>query len=118
MKTYKIVPLVIDNYFIHLRNFEEAIYDSKLQYSLSHLAFTENISPENIISALQKSLQICQLAGIESKHHFKKIYVYDPIDQVLHIDWRMSQKGFNLMIMQFPKLNQKTGYWLWELASL
>ncbi|MEO8235884.1 MAG: hypothetical protein ABI549_10765 [Flavobacterium sp.] len=118
MKTYEIIPLVTNNYFIHLRNFEEAIYDSKLQYSLSHLAFTENISPKNIVDALQKSLQICQLAGIESKHHFKKIYVYDPIDHVLHIDWRMSQKGFNLMIMQFPQLNENRAHWLWKLASI
>jgi calcineurin-like phosphoesterase family protein len=118
MKSYEIAPLIIDDYLIYLRNFEEAIHDSKLYYSLNDLSFVENISPENSIKALQKSLKICQLAGIESKHHFKKIFVYDPTDHFLHIDWRMSQKGFNLMIMQFPVLNEKTALWFWELASL
>ena len=113
-----IVPFLNNDYLNHLRDFEEAIYTSKLHYSLRHLMFSENISTENIIEALQKSLRICQLAGIESKQHFKKIYVYDLENQTLQIDWRMSQKGFNLMIMQFPSLNQKNAIWLWKLASL
>jgi hypothetical protein len=118
MKTFQMVPFVTDDYLIHLRDFEEAIHYSKLHYSLRHLTFTADISPENILEALQKSLQICQLAGIESKHHFKKIYVYDASLKTLHIDWRMSKKGFNLMVMQFPLLNQKKALWLWELAGL
>ncbi len=118
MKTYQITPFVADDYFTYLRDFEEAIYDSKLHYSLRHLTFAESISPENILEALQQSLQICQLAGIESKHHFKKIYVYDADLNTLQIDWRMSKKGFNLMVMQFPLLNQEKAIWLWELASL
>ena len=107
MKTYQIVPLRTNDYQIHLRDFEEAIHNSKLIYSLRHLTFDENISSENILEALQKSLQICQLGGIESKHHFKKIYVYNADLKTLYIDWKMSKKGFNLMMMQFPLLNPK-----------
>jgi hypothetical protein len=117
MKTYKIVPIMSSDYLIHINDFEEAIYNSKLHYSLLHLAFVESISPENILEALQKSLQICQLAGIETKHHFKKIYVYDLENNAMHIDWRMSKKGFNLMVMQFPSLNKEKALWLWKLAE-
>jgi hypothetical protein len=117
MKTYKIVPIMSSDYLIHINDFEEAIYNSKLHYSLLHLAFVESISPENILEALQKSLHICQLAGIETKHHFKKIYVYDLENNAMHIDWRMSKKGFNLMVMQFPSLNKEKALWLWKLAE-
>jgi hypothetical protein len=46
--------------------FEEAFYSSLRQYSLRHLPFINDISQENIAEALQKSLQVCRLAGINS----------------------------------------------------
>jgi hypothetical protein len=118
MKTYQIVQYQDSDYLTILKDFEEAIYNSQLKFSLRHLAFIENISEEDSMEVLQKSLQICQLAGIESKHHFKKIYIYDADLKTLQIDWRMSKKGFNLMVMQFPSLNEKKALWIWKLASL
>ncbi len=97
--------------------FEEAFYDSLRQYSLRHLPFTEDISHERIEDALQKSLQICHLAGINSGLHFKKIYVYDAESSVLQIDWRMSKRAVNLMVTQISALNEGTARWLWELAN-
>ncbi|WP_293872317.1 hypothetical protein [Flavobacterium sp.] len=118
MINHTIVPYVSSDYWNHLRDFEEAIYRANLKYSLGHLNFSEN-NPTNIVGdALKKSLLICQLAGIKSSRHFKKIYVYDLENQITYIDWRMSQEGFNLMIMQLPKLNKKTALWIWKLAGL
>lgn len=97
--------------------FEEAFYDSLCQYSLRDLQFVEGISHERIEEALQKSLQICHLVGINSSLHFKKIYVYDAENNVLHIDWRMSKRAVNLMITQISALNEGTARWLWELSK-
>lgn len=98
--------------------FEEALHNSLRQYSLLHLPFIEEISQENILEALQKSLQVCQLAGINSKQHFKKIYIYDDVVKSIHIDWKMSKRAVNLMATQIPTQNEKTARWLWELADL
>ena len=98
--------------------FEDAFYSSLRHYSLRHLPFIHDISQESILEALQKSLQVCQLAGINSKLHFKKIYVYDANVSAIHIDWRMSKRGVNLMVTQIPLLNEKMARWLWELADL
>ena len=49
---------------------------------------------------------------------FKKIYVYDPEISTMHIDWRMTKKGLNLMVMQTPSIHEKMARWLWELAEL
>ena len=38
--------------------FEEAFYCSMRRYSLRHLPFINDISQENILEALQKSLQV------------------------------------------------------------
>jgi uncharacterized protein YerC len=97
--------------------FEDAYYDSTLRYSLQHVAFIGDISTENIIEALEKSLQICRLAGINSKHHYKQIYIFDTEIGTLSIDWRMSKIGFNLMITQIPLLNENKALWLWKLLA-
>lgn len=97
--------------------FEDAFYNSRLRYSLRHVAIIGNISQENIREALQKSLQVCRLAGINGKHHFKKIYVFDSTFGIMHTDWLMSKNGFNLMVMQMPSLTEPMARWLWELAD-
>jgi hypothetical protein len=97
--------------------FEEAVFNSTLQYSLRHLPVTEDVLQEKILEALQKSILICSLAGVNSKQHFKQMYVFDGNTGALHIDWRMSKKGLNVMMMQIPALNEKIAQWLWELAT-
>ncbi len=63
-------------------------------------------------------MQVCCLAGINSLHHFKKVYVYDTENSHVQIDWRMTKKGLNLMVMQTPSLNEQMARWLWKLADL
>lgn len=96
---------------------EDAYYNSMLHYSLQHLSLLGDITPEKTMEALQKSLQICYLAGINSKHHFKEVYLFDVKTGTLTIDWRMSKIGFNLMIIQIPLLNEKLALWLWKLSA-
>ena len=98
--------------------FEEAYFNSRLRYSLRHLAIIENISEELTQAALQKSLEVCCILGIKSDRHFNKIYVFDAADGALYTDWMMSRNGFNLMIMQIPSLNPGIAQGLWELAEL
>jgi hypothetical protein len=96
---------------------EDAFYDSTLQYSLRHIAFIGNIAPEDIQEALQKALHVCHLAGMNSKHHFKQIFLFDEKIGTLRIEWLMSKTGFNLMIIQTPTSNEKMALWLWKLAE-
>ena len=101
-----------------MNDFEDALQNSMRPYSLRHLNFMDDISEEQILEALQNSMQVCHLAGVNSVQHFKKIYVYDPEVSTMHIDWRMTKKGLNLMVMQTPLMNEKMARWLWELADL
>ncbi len=97
--------------------FEDAFYNSRLQYSLRHVTIIGNSSQENIEEAIQKSLHVCRMAGINSKHHFKKIYVFDSASGEMHTDWLLSKKGFNLMVMQITSLSEQRAHWLWQLAD-
>lgn len=100
-----------------LDEFEEALGYSMRCYSMRHLLLAGLMSQEDFGIALQKSMQVCAFAGIESKAHFKKIYVSDSKTGAIYSDWLMSKKGFNLLIMQSPSLNEQTAHWLWKLAG-
>jgi hypothetical protein len=100
-----------------INNFEDAFYDSLLRYSLKQLTFGEDLSEQTIIEALQKSIQVCFMLNINSRHHFKKIYVSNSVTGTVHVDWLMSKRGFNLMIMQIPSLNERRAKWLWQLSE-
>ncbi len=117
MKTDNIIyyPSITDGFL--QSEVENTFYDAMLIYSLRHLSFLEDVSEENILAALQKSLQICHLAGVNSRHHFKQIFVFDLNKGMLHIDWRMSKTGFNLLIIQMPSANVNLASWLWKLAD-
>lgn len=117
MNTHPISRHTANTYKAAVANFEEAIYDSMLLYSLRHLAFTGHTPTQSMLDTLQKALQICALAGINSKQHFKQIYVFDANTGTLYVDWLMSKKGFNLMVMQSPTINPDMARWLWELAE-
>lgn len=118
MKNKEIAIFSLRDNSFRMNDFEEAFQNSMRRYSLRHLNFMKDISEEQMLETLQKSMQVCRLAGVNSVQHFKKIYVYDPEVSSMHIDWRMTKKGLNLMIMQTPSLNKKTALWLWELADL
>jgi hypothetical protein len=96
---------------------EEAFYCSIRKYSLIKIPNQKRISEEKLMEALEKSLRVCQMAGINSQQHYKKMYVYDTDNQTVHIDWRMSKRGFNLMLMQMSSENEKMAKWLWELSD-
>ena len=118
MKNYAIVPYATENYLSFLKELKESILYSKLQYSSIDLQLIQEMSDDEIEESLKNAIAICHLVGIESKYHFKKIYIYDLNYNKLQVDWRMSKKGFNLVMMQFQKLNQKNAVWLWKLADV
>jgi hypothetical protein len=113
-----IVPYATENYLSFLKELKESILYSKLQYSSIDLQLIQETSDDEIEESVKNAIAICHLVGIESRFHFKKIYVFDVDYNTINIDWRMSKKGFNLVVMQFQKLNQKNAIWLWELADV
>jgi phage regulator Rha-like protein len=100
-----------------LNNFEDALHDSMLIYSLRHLAFAGNLSQEHLLNSIQRVLRICSLVGVDSKYHFKQVYIFDENSGALYLDWKMSKKGFTLLMMQIPSLNQEMAHWFWKLAE-
>lgn len=118
MKNHAIVPYTTQNYLTFLKELKESILYSNLKYSMTDLQLIHEIPNYEIEESIKNAITICHLVGIESKYHFKKIYVFDINHKTINIDWRMSKKGFNLVVMQFQKLNQKNAVWLWKLADV
>lgn len=76
------------------------------RYSLRKLNFMPDISQEDILQAVQKSMQVCCLAGINSLQHFKEVHVFNAEQSNVQIDWSMTKIGLDLMVMQTPSLNK------------
>jgi hypothetical protein len=104
--------------FAELDAFEEAWCQSRRCYSLRHLLALGIVSPELMMEALEKALQICSLAGVNIREHFKQIYVFDAAAGATRTDWLMSKKAFNLVITQYPALNGQVAAWVCELLDL
>jgi hypothetical protein len=117
MQNHSIVPYATENYLAFLKELKESILHSKLQYSSDDLQVFLEMKDNEIEESIKNAITICHLVGIESKFHFKKIYVFDVHHNTINIDWRMSKKGFNLVVMQFQKINKKNAVWLWKLAD-
>ena len=66
MNTHPITRHTVNKYKAAVTDFEEALYDSMLLYSLRHLAFTGHAPTQSMLDTLQKALQVCYLAGINS----------------------------------------------------
>ena len=118
MKNHNLIAYNNNNFSNISNDFNEAILFSRLIYSLSHLNFSENTVDKNVLEALRKSIEICQLAGHESKHHFKKIYVFNPELNTLQSDYRLSKNGLNMMAIQFSLLTKNKASWLWNLTNI
>ena len=117
MRTVSIIPYSVNNLKSVTSDFEEAFYHSQLVYSLNQLKFIGSASEEKTLEVLHQALVICQMLGINSRHHFKKIYVFDSTQNTIIIDWLMSKSGINLMVMQTQDLTKHRAAWLWELAK-
>ena len=97
--------------------FEAAVHESMLRYSIRHIVLAGITSQEDVMEALQRAMRVCSLAGINSRHHFRQIFVVDETTGATHADWLMSKTGLNLTLMQTPALNENIARWLWELAE-
>ncbi len=118
MTTFHIVPHSHHQHASASNKFEEDIYDAALIYSLKNMWLISDLTEENLTDAIKKCLQVCKLADINTRQHFKKIYVFDAKGGNLHVDWLMSKSGFNLLVMQMNAMNEKTAHWLWQLSNL
>lgn len=118
METNEIMILSSNYNPISMNDFEEIFLASMRRYSMRHLPLTHEVSMDSILESVQKSLQVCQMAGIDGTHHFKKVFVYNADVQSVQIDWQMTKKGLNLMAMNTPEINQSMARWLCQMADL
>ncbi|MBC7488588.1 MAG: hypothetical protein H7282_17755 [Cytophagaceae bacterium] len=96
--------------------FEDSFYEARQIYSMSHVRFVGSLSQQMTLKALDKSFEICRLAGIKSKHHFKKVFIFDATIGTILIDWQMSKTGFSLMMIEISSADEKLELWLRKLA--
>ncbi len=117
METYAITLYLQQQRSHAIDEFDEALRYRELRFQLRHLLQAGFSPTSNISEALQKAMEVCRLAGINPREHFRPLYVFDAVTGNLTLDWMMSKRGFTLLLMQLPA-TELTACWLWKLADV
>jgi hypothetical protein len=117
MYTVNIIPYHEDHKHAAIAEFEEMLQHAQLQYSMRHLVSLGITSKDIFSNTLEKAMQVCNYAGINIADHFMQVYVFDAETHTIDTDWLMSRRGFKLILMQYPHLNQNLAHWLWEISG-
>jgi hypothetical protein len=101
----------------YLDEFEEMLHDLEFTYNTTHLAMA-GLPAAEIDMALRDAMKVCRMNGVHPSEHFRSIYIFDEKDGDTYCDWRMTDRGFALVIMNAPHTNKAIARWQWELSGV
>lgn len=99
-------------------HFEEVLESIRFMYNCRHLSEAGLFRKEDINDAVGRAMLVCQLNGIDSRHHFKTVYVFNQADCSVTTDWCMTRQGLSLVIMNAPTPNLAIAKWQWQIANM
>lgn len=67
-------------------------------YSMQLLLGNEGIPKTNLFSAVKKSMELFNEAGINVRHHFKKIFITNEDATGTYVDWVLTQRALDLIL--------------------
>jgi hypothetical protein len=99
-----------------LDDFTEMVHQLQLKYSTGNLALA-GLKADEVSCAVSRAMRICRLNDIDTRDHFRSLYIFDGKSGTVFCDWRMSRQGFMLALMNAPNCNPAIAYWQWELIG-
>ncbi len=117
MKNHEIIPYSSKDYLDFLIAMQQSFVEKSLPYSLFDLQVFHNINSDEIYETMLRAIEICDLMEVDSRFHFKKVYIFNIDKNVINIDWQISKKGLNLVMMHLKSRNKKNAMWMWQLAD-
>ena len=81
----------------------ESVLDRNLKYLASELSGYGIESGHELKQAVERAMQVCQSAELSVRSNFKAIYVC--IEGQLYKDWRLSELGRNLILLNASPAN-------------
>ncbi|MAU25907.1 MAG: hypothetical protein CMH48_05815 [Muricauda sp.] len=81
-----------------LEAFGEALIASDLSYSLDKLRRYGFSGDQELSLAVKRALQICATLGLDTRKHFRYIYIVDLAERCVYREWRASKFGFYLVL--------------------
>jgi hypothetical protein len=67
-------------------------------YSVQFLLRNNGIPRNNLFSAIKKAMELFSEAGINVRHHFKKIFVVNEDGTTTYVDWFLTQRALDLTL--------------------
>src|SRR5687767_8061170 len=97
-----------------LDDFTDIVQSMQFKYNTAHLSLA-GLDHDDITTAVTRAMRVCRLNGIETREHFRSLYVFDKLHGGTYCDWRMTREGFMLAIMNAPTLNESLANCQWEI---
>ncbi|SFT41754.1 hypothetical protein SAMN05216474_0447 [Lishizhenia tianjinensis] len=82
---------------VDLNDLEEHLIDIDLRYRATELVTTGHMGFEEMQQAVKRAMNICKVAGVEVRKHFKAIYLCR--EGILLRDWRLSALARKLVVI-------------------
>lgn len=99
-----------------LDEFEELVHSLEFRYSSRHLLIA-GIEVAEMPETIARAMRACKNAGIETRDHFRSLYIVDEKTSGVFRDWRLTRQGFALCIMSAAGVNKTIACCQWELAN-
>jgi hypothetical protein len=96
--------------------FEEMLHHIEFTHSTGQLALA-GLTPDDIDAAVGKAMKICRLNGIDPSEHFNSLYIFDEKNGDTYCEWRMTDQGFALAIINAAHTNTAIAHWQWEFVN-
>lgn len=82
-----------------LRDFLDVLIGSRMKYLASDLLY-ESVPKEDIVQAVKDAMAVMDGSGMDVKEHFRPVYTQ--LKGTLFKDFKMSQKGWFLVLLNLP----------------
>ncbi len=97
---------------------EEAIHEQSLMYTTRSLVDIGFDPCEEICSAVERAMQVCNYNGLPLIDHFKPIYVSDNDAHTVHKEWKLSRLAYMLVMLNGASNNPMAGRLQYEVLKV
>ncbi len=94
-------------HFDHSTNLTDGKVEDEMQsvgpqftnaYSMQFLLRNQGIPRNNLFIAVKKAMELFNAAGINVRHHFKKIFVVNEDATATYVDWFLTRRALDLIL--------------------
>jgi hypothetical protein len=99
-----------------LDDFVEAAHLIQFRFSSHHLIMA-GLHPGDIPESISRAMNVCTINNVDTKDHFRVLYLFNTEKEGLYSEWQMTREGFMLVVLNTPVINSSIARWQWKIIN-